>query len=186
MILCGPNDVIKLRRETPDSSQILPSLDDCIRRLCQGRFKGAEQLHTGESAMLESFQRSTARTGLQKFCQQRRPTTCESMKQGWKRRKSGRGDEPHLGSRLRSTRGSRMGSLLRTGSHRCCLLNTAYGLTDEEGLLTGLSGWATFHPRKKRPRQNPGHLHYPNESSHVFENSLNPRYLFVLPAGKSM
>jgi hypothetical protein len=33
MILYGPNGIMKLRRQTPDSSQILPSLDDCIIKL---------------------------------------------------------------------------------------------------------------------------------------------------------
>jgi hypothetical protein len=52
---------------------------------------------------------------------------------------------------------------------RCFLMNTEYGLADEEALLVALSAWATFQPRKALPRQDPGHLYYPNEVSHVFE-----------------
>jgi hypothetical protein len=55
------------------------------------------------------------------------------------------------------------------GSRRCCLIDTRYGLTDEEVLWTGLSAWATFQPRQVKRRQNPRRLFYPTESSHVFE-----------------
>jgi hypothetical protein len=54
------------------------------------------------------------------------------------------------------------------GSRRCCLLETTYSLSDEKALWTGLSKWATFRPRQKRPRQDPGRLHCPNKSSHLF------------------
>jgi hypothetical protein len=55
MILYGPNAIIKLRRQTPDTSQILPSLGDRTGKLYQGRMKVTEQLQTTEGAIIESL-----------------------------------------------------------------------------------------------------------------------------------
>jgi hypothetical protein len=52
---------------------------------------------------------------------------------------------------------------------RSCLLDMTFGLTDEEALWAALNSSATFQPRKSMPRQDPGHLFYPNKSSHIFE-----------------
>jgi hypothetical protein len=52
---------------------------------------------------------------------------------------------------------------------RCLLLDTVYGLTDEEALWHTLLAWAKFQSRLKRPRQEPGQLFYPAVYSHVFE-----------------
>jgi hypothetical protein len=59
---------------------------------------------------------------------------------------------------------------------RCCLLlETTYGLTDEEALWATLASWASFQPRWRRPRVTPGQLFYRAEFSHVFEKSWHPR-----------
>jgi hypothetical protein len=55
------------------------------------------------------------------------------------------------------------------GSRRCLLLDTVDGLNDDETLLTALSAWASFQPRKASRRRDPGKLYYPTEASHVFE-----------------
>jgi hypothetical protein len=52
---------------------------------------------------------------------------------------------------------------------RCCLLDTEFGLTDEERLWAALSAWTTFQPRKALSQKDPGLLHYPNKFSHVFD-----------------
>jgi hypothetical protein len=52
---------------------------------------------------------------------------------------------------------------------RCCLLDTAFGLTDEEALWTALSSWAIFQPRRAMPRQDPGSLFYTKAFFHAFE-----------------
>jgi hypothetical protein len=56
---------------------------------------------------------------------------------------------------------------------RCLLLGTIYGHTDEEALWYALMEWACLQLRKKRPRQYPGDLFYPEEQSHVFEKYWN-------------
>jgi hypothetical protein len=57
-----------------------------------------------------------------------------------------------------------------TQGKRCCLvLDTTYGLSDDEALWLTLAGWATFQPRLRQPRKPPGRLFYPVEYSHVFE-----------------
>jgi hypothetical protein len=52
---------------------------------------------------------------------------------------------------------------------RCLLLDTLYGLSDEEALWYTLMTWAKFQPRLKRPRQEPGQFFYLVELSHVFD-----------------
>jgi hypothetical protein len=55
MILYCPNAAIRLRKQTQVSSQILPSLDDCVFRLYQGRLRVTGQLQTHEWAMIGSL-----------------------------------------------------------------------------------------------------------------------------------
>jgi hypothetical protein len=52
---------------------------------------------------------------------------------------------------------------------RHLLLDTLYGLIDEEALWYTLHSWAKFRPRTNRPRQEPGQLFYPAFYSHVLE-----------------
>jgi hypothetical protein len=54
-------------------------------------------------------------------------------------------------------------------TRRCLLLDTTYGLSDNEALWYTLLSWAKFQPRLKGPRTEPGQLFYPAEYSHVFE-----------------
>jgi hypothetical protein len=55
------------------------------------------------------------------------------------------------------------------GKRRCILLDTTYGLSDDEALWLTLTSWASFQPHRFQPRQTPGPLDYPAEFSHVFE-----------------
>jgi hypothetical protein len=48
MTLHGPNAIIKLRKQTPDTSQILQNFSDCVFTLYQGRMMVTEQLQTTE------------------------------------------------------------------------------------------------------------------------------------------
>jgi hypothetical protein len=57
----------------------------------------------------------------------------------------------------------------KQGARRCRLLDTVYGLSDDETLWTALSEWASFQPRKAIRRRNPGKLSYPLDASHVLE-----------------
>jgi hypothetical protein len=52
---------------------------------------------------------------------------------------------------------------------RCLLLDTLYGLTDDEALWYTLQSWAKFQPRLLKPRREPGTLYYPAEYTHVFQ-----------------
>jgi hypothetical protein len=52
------------------------------------------------------------------------------------------------------------------GKRRCLLLDTLYGLTEEESLWYPLASWA-------KPQKEPGQLHYQAEFSHVLENYWN-------------
>jgi hypothetical protein len=49
------------------------------------------------------------------------------------------------------------------------LLDTSYGLSDDEALWPTLASWGCFQPRRLRPPETPGRLYYPSEYSHVFE-----------------
>jgi hypothetical protein len=48
MLLYGPDAIIKVRKQTPDASQNLQTLGECIFKLSQGRLKIGEQLQTTE------------------------------------------------------------------------------------------------------------------------------------------
>jgi hypothetical protein len=63
MILYGSNAVSKLRRQTPDASQILPVSGVCIFKLYRGRLGVTEQLPTNEWDMVGSWGTETI-TGL--------------------------------------------------------------------------------------------------------------------------
>jgi hypothetical protein len=52
---------------------------------------------------------------------------------------------------------------------RCLLLNMTYGLTDDEALSATRASWASFQPRRAKPRVPPGPFYYPAGCSHVFE-----------------
>jgi hypothetical protein len=56
---------------------------------------------------------------------------------------------------------------------RCWLLDTTYGLSDDEALLIVLSAWASFQPRLEKPRVVSDRLFYPDAYSHVFEKYWN-------------
>jgi hypothetical protein len=49
------------------------------------------------------------------------------------------------------------------------LLQTTYGLSDDEAQWMVLSTWASFQPRRVKQRLVPGQLYYPAEYSQVFE-----------------
>jgi hypothetical protein len=55
------------------------------------------------------------------------------------------------------------------GKRRCLLLDTLYGLSDDEALWYTLQSWAKFQPRLMKPRTSRGQLYYPAEHTHVFE-----------------
>jgi hypothetical protein len=54
---------------------------------------------------------------------------------------------------------------------RCLLLDTLYGLTDDEALWYTLQSWAKFQSRSLKPRKDPGQLFCPAVYSHVFEKT---------------
>jgi hypothetical protein len=59
---------------------------------------------------------------------------------------------------------------------RCLLLDTLYGLSDDEALWYTLQSWAKSQPRLARPRSEPGELYFQAQYTHVFKkywNSLN-------------
>jgi hypothetical protein len=61
----------------------------------------------------------------------------------------------------------------------CLLLDTTYGLSDDEALWLTLASWASFRQRRLQPRESPGRLYDPAEYSHVFEKYWS--YLPNLP-----
>jgi hypothetical protein len=52
---------------------------------------------------------------------------------------------------------------------RCLLLDTLYGLSDDEALWYILQSWAKFQPRLASPRSGPGQLYFPAAYTHVFQ-----------------
>jgi hypothetical protein len=58
---------------------------------------------------------------------------------------------------------------MKQGTKRCLLMDTVYGLTDEEAIWTAMTCWAAFKPRDDQPRKYPGRLYYPAQFSHVIE-----------------
>jgi hypothetical protein len=52
---------------------------------------------------------------------------------------------------------------------RFLLLDTLYGLSDDEALWYTLQSWAKFHPRHASPRREPGSLFFPAQYTHVFQ-----------------
>jgi hypothetical protein len=52
---------------------------------------------------------------------------------------------------------------------RCLLLDTTYGLSDDEALWSTLASWASFQPRRAQPRVAPGQPYRPEEYSRSFE-----------------
>jgi hypothetical protein len=56
---------------------------------------------------------------------------------------------------------------------RCLLLDTLYGLTDDESLWYTLQSWAKFQPRLALPCSEPGKLYYPAAYTHVFQKYWN-------------
>jgi hypothetical protein len=84
MIIYGPNAIIKLRRQTPDRSQILPSLSTAHSDLSgpsRGR-RAASHARIGHGRI--SWKRRVDRhhSSLPPLCLQSMPMTCESMKHG--------------------------------------------------------------------------------------------------------
>jgi hypothetical protein len=53
--LYGPSPVTKLRQQTPGTSRILETFEDCVIKLYQGRIRVTEQLQTSEWAMIGSL-----------------------------------------------------------------------------------------------------------------------------------
>jgi hypothetical protein len=58
---------------------------------------------------------------------------------------------------------------MKQGSKRCLLLDTVYGLTDDETIWAAMACWAVFKPRDDQPRKYPGRLYYPAQFSHIME-----------------
>jgi hypothetical protein len=77
MILYRPRSIIELRKQTPDTSQILQTFDDCILRLYQGKMKVTEQFSTTKWAMIGSLSNDTV-SGVIPACQ-RVPTPPETI-----------------------------------------------------------------------------------------------------------
>jgi hypothetical protein len=68
---------------------------------------------------------------------------------------------------------------MKQGSKRCLLLDTTYGLSDDETIWTALTCWAAFKPRDDKPRKYPGRLYYPAQFSHIVEKYWS--HFFDLP-----
>jgi hypothetical protein len=69
---------------------------------------------------------------------------------------------------------------MKQGSKRCLLLDTTYGLTDDETIWTAMTCWAAFKPRDEMPRKYPGRLYYPAQFSHIVEKYWS--HFFDLPS----
>jgi hypothetical protein len=69
---------------------------------------------------------------------------------------------------------------MKQGSKRCLLLDTTYGLTDDETIWTEMACWAVLKPRDDKPRKYPGRLYYPAQFSHVVEKYWS--HFFDLPS----
>jgi hypothetical protein len=69
---------------------------------------------------------------------------------------------------------------MKQGSKRCLLLDTVYGLTDDEAIWTAMACWAVFKPRDEQPRKYPGRLYYPAQFSHIMEKYWS--HIFDLPS----
>jgi hypothetical protein len=57
------------------------------------------------------------------------------------------------------------------GSRRCLLLDTLYGLSDEEAMWYTLQFWARFQPRLNSPRTSPEKLFFPAEYTPMFSRN---------------
>jgi hypothetical protein len=53
-------------------------------------------------------------------------------------------------------------------TRRCLIMDTLFGLSDDEALWYTLQAWAKFQPRLARPRSEPGKLYFPSAYTHVF------------------
>jgi hypothetical protein len=69
---------------------------------------------------------------------------------------------------------------MKQGTKRCLLLDTVYGLTDDEVIWTAMACWAIFKPRDESPRKYPGRLYYPDQFTHVIQKYWE--HLFNLPS----
>jgi hypothetical protein len=56
---------------------------------------------------------------------------------------------------------------------RCLILETLYGLSDEEVFWYTMMSWSKFQPRFATPRSEPGKLYYPAAASHIVEKYWN-------------
>jgi hypothetical protein len=161
MILYGPNAIIKLRRQTRDSSQILPSLDDCIFRLHRGRLKVTEQLDTRKWDMVGSLGNDELIGIIPAFHRSNSPPEAPSTAPAYNLliHEAGLKTQNHdtwfdcfirkfnpeedMSVTLAVVSGDHgdhgLAVYCAQGSRRCCLLDTTYGLSDEESLWTGLS-----------------------------------------------
>jgi hypothetical protein len=69
---------------------------------------------------------------------------------------------------------------MKQGSKRCLLLDTVYGLSDDETIWAAMACWAAFKPRDEQPRKYPGRLYYPAQFSHIVEKYWS--HFFDLPS----
>jgi hypothetical protein len=176
MLFYAPNATIKPRRPTPDSSQILPSRDDCVFRLCQGRMRVTEQSWTKGWALVGSLGNDQSSGIFPTYDRLSPPPEALSTAYadnvrirdaGIKTRNYDTGfdrfvrkfnPEEEMSATLALFRGHHGDHgwevYCAQGSRRCCLLDTTFSLTDEEVLWTGLSAWANSQPRQRKPSQN--------------------------------
>jgi hypothetical protein len=198
-LLFGPEASIQLRTALPDP---IEQVTEGLNSLYSGRYQVLEEVATREWALVASFGddskagaiptfsrfpmpkvspreikaiharllETAARTqnydrGLDKFV--RKYKNLEAMSATLAIQRGWQGD---VGWAI----------FMKQGSKRCLLLDTTYGLTDEETIWTAMTCWAAFKPREDQPRRYPGRLYYPAQFSHVVEKYWN--HLFNLPS----
>jgi hypothetical protein len=59
--------------------------------------------------------------------------------------------------------------LLEQANRRCVLTRSVYDLSDEDTFWVVMNDWASFQPKRSKPRVAPGSLFFPAEYTHVME-----------------
>jgi hypothetical protein len=179
-ILYGPNAIIRLRKQTPHASQVLPTFGDCVHKLYQGRIRLTEQLRTSEWDMIGSLGNDSLSGVISAYHRLQAPPESLPMVTAYSLgiRESGLKTQNHDKGMDRFVRefdpDQEMSATVsiskvchcdhglavycKQGSRRCCLLDTMFGLTEEEAPWTALSSWATYQPRRAKPRNDSGRV----------------------------
>jgi hypothetical protein len=166
-ILYGPRATIKLRKQTPDTSAILATFDQCIGTIYQGRMRIGERLSNMEWALIGSLidgnvtgeipikHRLTPLPTILALAPAYNWRICGAV---LKTQNHGKGLDRFVrhfqpDEVLKAAISIQKGRFidlgwavyLRQENRRCLLLDSSYGLTDETVFWTAMNAWATLN-----------------------------------------